>query len=135
MAKTGIVESEMSFRMRRSFSFGRRLRCIRCAPRDATVGHPRSSTAALSERGYIFASASVDAPTQIGACRGGMHKILGMLLQGCVHELAFATYRRCKNPARNLRRQAYALRPFRSCGWCRSGETRIHIGSLARIRV
>ena len=87
MTKTGIVEPEMSLRIRRSFSLGSRLRRIRLAPMRRRGRLPSLWTAALSESGYIFAKASADARTQIGACRRGIHKILGMLSQGCVHEL------------------------------------------------
>jgi hypothetical protein len=71
MTKTGIVEPEMSLRIRRSFSLGSRLRRIRLAPMRRRGRLPSLWTAALSESGYIFAKASADAPTQIGACRRG----------------------------------------------------------------
>src|ERR1700722_4720258 len=105
MTKTGIVEPEMSLRIRRSFSLGSRLRRIRLAPMRRRGRLPSLWTAALSESGYIFAKASPHAPTQIGACRRGIHKILGMLLQGCVHELVSQPIS-VQILARNLRRQA-----------------------------
>lgn len=131
MTKTGIVEPEMSLRIRRSFSLGSR---IRLAPMRRRGRLPSLWTAALSESGYIFAKASADAPTQIGACRRGIHKILGMLLQvACMSW--FRNLSACKSlPETFADKRAHCGRSA-DAGGAGRGKLQFISGSLARSRV